>query len=125
MENVKSHQRSTEQEIAEQAWKAVLTMKSKPDETKYRSLVRGATADLQISGLGQFLAFLKSKGKGEHIALYNHIKVYLSQKNSQCSDPLEWIATKASSTDYRKATTETMAYLLWVKRFAESELKKG
>jgi CRISPR-associated protein Cmr5 len=35
---------------------------------------------------------------------------------------LEWILRQDSST-YRRATTESLAFLNWLKRFAEAELK--
>ncbi len=37
---------------------------------------------------------------------------------------LDWITSTASSTDYRRATTECLAFGNWLRRFAEAELKE-
>jgi len=36
---------------------------------------------------------------------------------------LHWIMTTASTEDYRRATAEAMAFLVWLKRFSEAEIK--
>jgi len=35
-----------------------------------------------------------------------------------------WIAQTASVAEYRRATLEALAFLTWLKRFAEAELVK-
>jgi len=37
-------------------------------------------------------------------------------------DFLNWLVNKAETSQYRRATAETLAFLVWVKRFAESKL---
>jgi len=37
-------------------------------------------------------------------------------------DLVEWVSKEAKVADYRRATTETIAFLVWLKRFAEAEL---
>jgi len=40
-------------------------------------------------------------------------------------DLLDWVVNNATSQQYRLATTEALALLQWLKRFAEAELPKG
>jgi CRISPR-associated protein Cmr5 len=87
------------------------------------------------NGLGQTLAFLCSKGKkegrfkadSEHAALYRHISKWVAKEMDWGGDDLltRLIDEDTGSDDYRRATTETLAYLVWLKRFAEAELKGG
>jgi len=38
---------------------------------------------------------------------------------------LEWIIKTATTEEYRRATSEAISFLIWLKRFAEAELPKG
>ena len=130
-----SRQRSLEQERAAKAWACVVqTRDSGKDYAKeYGSLAKRAPADIQSNGLGQTLAFWRAKGydKGkpknnganEHYQLLLHVSEWV--KNQLKYDQqllLDWIVQKASTDEYRRATAEAMAFLAWVKRFAEAEL---
>lgn len=121
-----SHQRSLEQERAEHAWNAVQSAKRalKDKGKELRSLARSAPASIQSNGLGQTLAFWKAKKEPHHSALYDALSDWLKkQLGVQSGDLVEWIATTATSLQYRHATAEAMAYLNWYKRFAEADLK--
>lgn len=83
------------------------------------------------NGLGQTLAFLKAKGRGEpgdeHIILFENIGGWLKKRLDElgsCDDVLEWIIGHANSQKYRLATMEALAFLQWLKRFAEAILPK-
>lgn len=119
---MRSRQRSLEQERANRAWQCVQEVKDRRGE--YRALARGAPADIQTNGLGQTLAFWRAKGNSEHLQLLEHVSAWLHTRLDLRARPdiVKWIATEASSDDYRRATVETMAFLGWVKRFAEAEL---
>jgi CRISPR-associated protein Cmr5 len=83
-------------------------------------------AQIQTNGLGQTLAFLRSKGKGrpdsEHQSLYNDLSSWVVvQMGWSNSDLLKKVLENDSAT-YRRATAEALAYLIWLKRFAEAEL---
>ena len=81
-----SQQQTQEQERAAAAWKRILEIyppaqrqdeKVRQRASEYRALVRGAAADILTNGLGQTLAFLLAKDKGDkgkkptpHWALY-------------------------------------------------------
>lgn len=94
----------------------------------YGSLARKVPMLVLTNGLGQALAFLRSKGKddqaNEHNVLFRHVSAWtLSQvaPNAKDGDLLQWLLTNDSAA-YRRATTEALAYLVWLKRFAEAEL---
>jgi len=117
-----STRQTQEQERAAQAWKDVSDdVKGKGFASEYKALVASAPADIQINGLGQTLAFWLSKGKGEHKTLYRHLSTWVVQKMGQGDDLLRWI-TQTESTPYRRATVEALAFLGWLKRFAQAEL---
>jgi len=57
--------------------------------------------------------------------LYQHITEWLKQQLKLNGDLLEWIVNSANSQQYRLATMEALAFLQWLKRFAEAVLPKG
>jgi CRISPR-associated protein Cmr5 len=95
---------------------------------------------IQINGLGQTLGFLKAKGKKDekkpHYQLLLHLTNWMQDtKHFKASNSdvmrtgydglLNWITDpKTSSDDYRRATTECLAFGVWLRRFAEGELKE-
>jgi CRISPR-associated protein Cmr5 len=134
-----SRQRTLEHERAELAWSFVQGVKNNPDndvKKKYAGLAHKAPADIQTNGLGQTLAFWRAKATAKeagkesaeniaHRELLGHIKGFLNSEVSMGlneSDIVEWIAKKAKTDEYRRAASETIAFLIWLKRFAESEL---
>jgi len=130
--SAKSLQRTLEQERAQQAWACVQEVTNKPQEfkKKYGSLARKVPMLVLTNGLGQTLAFLKAKGKNdpadEHTVLFRHLSNWvLSQVASSTpasnGDLLQWVLQNDSAA-YRRATMEALAFLAWLKRFAEAEL---
>jgi CRISPR-associated protein Cmr5 len=112
-------------------------------ESEYCSRARGLNAMIQQNGLGTTLGFLKSKSKIENDErgrpLYNapylllqHLSEWMRVQNFVSADNeyrgydglLLWIIKVASSDDYRRSTTECLAFGLWLRRFAEAELKE-
>lgn len=111
-------------------------------QKEYRSLARGLNAMIQVNGLGQTLGFLKAKGKikvedgiqkrNAHFYLLVHLTHWMHDHfddtiadaiDSKNDGLLEWVTHTASSSDYRRATTECLAFGTWLRRFAEGELK--
>jgi CRISPR-associated protein Cmr5 len=117
-----SAQQSLEQKRAQAAWTAVKNVSEKKKE--YKALANNAPADIQINGLGQTLAFWRAKGKGEHKAIYSAVSDWVTKqlKATHTDGLLGWIMNEATSQQYRQATTEALAFLVWLKRFAEAEL---
>lgn len=131
--NTKSNLRTMEQERAAQAWKCIQEVAHKSSELKkkYGSLARKAPMLVLTNGLGQTLAFLRSKRKNHEEDAYNVLLSHLSRwvlhrlgvPESLRGDLLEWVLRQDSnSTTYRHATLEALAFLNWLKRFAEAEL---
>lgn len=124
-----STRQTQEQRRAAQAWRDVRDeVKDKGFAGEYKSLAACAPADIQTSGLGQTLSFWRSKGwdrgkpkNNEHTALYNHVSSWVMQEIDESGDLLRWI-TRTDSTRYRQATVEALAFLGWLKRFAQAEL---
>lgn len=91
---------------------------------RYRQEVMGLPAMILVNGLGQTLAFLKSKGAGsqnEHAVAYRHLNDWVLPRLSRAGDLLEAI-TQMDVTTYRLAQAEALAMLGWLKRFAEAEI---
>jgi CRISPR-associated protein Cmr5 len=117
-------------------------------ESEYCSRARGLNAMIQQNGLGTTLGFLKAKGKllrdkqdqplydTQRRLMYNapylllqHLSEWMrEQKFIPPGDShdglLSWITNTAKSDDYRRATAECLAFGLWLRRFAEAELKE-
>ena len=121
-----SQQLRSEQQRAAHAWKKIDDIQNDTgiDQKQYGSLVRGLPAMLQSNGLGQTLAFLKAKAKGDlrsvHMILYNHLAEWVGKCVNSQGDLLGWVITQRSDT-YRRATTEAITYALWLRRFAEAQ----
>lgn len=132
-------QKTTEQERAASAWDNVNQLDGAGEKTqkKYGSLARGLPAMIQTNGLGQTLAFLRAKGKGDpqdhQQMLYDHVAKWgfkrltgnnkakqLPDAGRSTADLLEWLIHNDSAV-YRRATTEALAYALWLRRFAEAK----
>ena len=103
---------------------AVVGSMNAKEKKEFRSLARGAAADIQINGLGQTLAFWKAKGETAHLKLFGALSGWIKQQQTFTdANLLIWIRNPDTTTDdYRRATAEAIAYLIWVKRFAEAEL---
>jgi len=121
--------RTLEQERAKHAWDCVQEVKDKPFAGDYRTIAVKVPSLIATNGLGQTLAFLKAKGKGEpgneHEVLYRHLTDWVGRKVNADGDLLSWLVNTATSQQYRLATMEALALLQWLKRFAEAELPKG
>ncbi len=131
-----NRRRLIEQERGLCAWRHVTEAKERLGEKQkeYRSLARGLNAMIQMNGLGQTLAFLKAKGKegqnGQatqtpHGLLYQHLSSWVGeQMGTRGKSLLDWIVdAETSREEYRRATVECMAFGIWLRRFAEAELK--
>lgn len=103
-------------------------------QNEYCSTVMKLSALILTNGLGQTLAFLKSKGKGDKTKpqekVYQHLQEWLIS-----TDVISWgRITKGElierimlidSNKYRLVTMEVLSFLNWLKRFADAILKNG
>ncbi len=125
-------QRTLEQQRAAAAWQDVVRVKAQSFASEYGQLARATAALVQLHGLGQTLAFLVSKRPDKpndvnaHLQLARNLSRWVSKQvlGQELDDLREWIVRQASVAEYRRATLEALAYLTWLKRFAEAELVK-
>ena len=126
-----SRQRMLEMERAEAARECVkrsVVEKREKDRNfarGYAQTVRSAGADILTNGLGQTLAFWRAKGKKDKyfLQLLDDLSEWMKGKlEMEAVSLLDWVVTKATPTAYRRALKESMAFLAWVKRFAEAEM---
>src|SRR5260221_2147344 len=132
-EQQETRRQTIEQERGGQAWEDIREIKKLHNEDlekKYRSLARGLNAMIQINGLGQTLGFLKAKSKqkeNEHFYLLGHLTQWMqhhftarniSMMSNGYDGLLSWVLDKdTDSADYRRATTESLAFGTWLRRF--------
>ena len=99
-------------------------------------MFRGAPADILNHGLGQLLAFLRSKGykngradnSKSHALLYQHLSCWVCREMGwEGDDDLLRKLTEDDITTayYRRATGETVAYLVGLKSFGGGALEGG
>ena len=80
-------------------------------------------------GLGQTLAYLLAKSKGQaddaHRLLFNHLSEWVLKRMPPAgtASPEHLLAALMAGdlTYYRRATVETLAYISWLKKFVEAE----
>lgn len=127
-------QQTLELERARFAWAKVASVKRQSFEGEYESWAQKLPVLILTNGLGQTLAFLKSKANGEgkpakaQSELFEHLTDWLKDTRTipwESTEPdlLERIVNSSSDT-YRVATSEALAFLTWLKRFAEGYLEK-
>lgn len=125
--------RTLEQDRANYAWNCIRKIKDlqkEEIEKKYKSFVKKSSALLLTNGLGNTLAFYQSKFGGSsseaqaYKLLYEHIDGWLKNQNLIDQHVVQWIiAENTSSLEVIKATKETLAFINWLKKFADAELK--
>jgi len=113
-------QRLSDQSRAAQAWQDIGQVRT-TSQAEYGSLARKLPALIQVNGLAQTLAFLRSKPDKDHFKLiYRHLDLWVGSHIGAEGDLLEWIVAQ-NSAQYRRATTEALAFAMWLRRFAEAK----
>ncbi|HEY9786346.1 MAG TPA: type III-B CRISPR module-associated protein Cmr5 [Candidatus Obscuribacterales bacterium] len=126
-----SLQQTTEQRRAARAWSNISAIKGQDYEGRYGAVAKKFPALVLTNGLGQALAFLRAKNKPQHRAFYKHVSSWVTAQtygiegDDKLLERLIGAAPgyESSSDIYRRATTETLAFINWLKRFAEAELE--
>jgi len=116
---------------AEFAYKCAVEAKDKNYKSEYRSHVKKIPTMILSNGLGQTLAFIKSKSKegNAYELIYKQLMDYMKSEHTsrinmpkEKNDLTEWVINVDSST-YRYITQEILAFLNWLRRFAEGLIK--
>jgi CRISPR-associated protein Cmr5 len=101
--------------------------KDSKKQKEYKSYTRKIPTMILSNGLGQTLAFIKAKSKKEkaYDLIYQQLTEYMKSDHTarikmpqEKNDLVEWVISCNSST-YRYITQEILAFLNWLKRFAE------
>ncbi len=116
--------RTLGQKRAEFALNKVVAIQPEKKE-KFKPFSAGAPAMILQNGFGEALAFWISKGKNEHMTMFNIVKEWLCQNNlSTGQSKTDFILniSQMDQTKYLTAQKETLALLEWVKRYANAGL---
>lgn len=125
---IPSKPQTLDQRRASHAWDVVQRAKQKQDPhrnqdpKKFGGQAKRLPIRIMAAGLGQALAFLQAKdyAPGLLAELSAWIGERIPLKQGEPADLLERIV-KGDSEFLRRATDETLAYLVWLNRFAEAE----
>lgn len=135
-----TRRQTVQQRRAQYAWACIEAIQDGKQRTDYTSTVRKAPSLIISNGLGLALAFLLSKGKNKagtaadahnpEGRLYLHLQDWLCDKEGaplkprvkDAKNPYRLVDALVDSPSslYRQVTTETLAILEWLKRFAEA-----
>lgn len=129
------NRKTLEQKRAKSAWDEIQKIKGELFESEYASWAKKLPVLVLTNGLGQALAFLKSKSNGNSNTataqrkLLEALNRWLLNPSTfkwedNSSDVLQRIVESSSDT-YRLATMEALAFLNWLRRFAEGYLEKN
>lgn len=123
--------KTLDQRRAHHAWETVASVAERKDRDDFKRAVMNLPAQVVGSGLGPALAFLWAKGKNEHLlqalsdwVLDKHPNP-TSTRPAPAADALLKQFKQTDTVFLRRATSETLAYLQWLKRFAEAELPEA
>lgn len=116
--------RTLGQKRAEFALDSVIRI-SPNNKKNFKPFSAGAPAMILQNGFGQAIAFWISKGKEEHMTMFNIVKDWLCQNNmAEGQNHTEFIKNLSTMPQerYLSAQKETLALLEWVKRYANAGL---
>lgn len=106
--------------------------KNKQIQKEYRSYARRIPQMILTNGLGQTLAFVFSKKKegNAYDLVYEQMKDYMNSPHVSViqkpndKDLIEWVVS-LNTHEYRYVEEEILAFLNWLRRFAEGLLEEG
>lgn len=92
----------------------------------YRSYVEALPATVAMNGLGQAVATLRSKQKPPHELLHDHLQSWLCADDGPFHGQATLLPAIAESDQrtYVHAQAEALAYLTWLKKFAQAEWER-
>ncbi len=104
----------------------------KKNKENYLSYARKIPTMILSNGLGQTLAFVKAKAKdgNAYELLYAQLTEYMKSDSAvkikmlpDKNELIEWVIS-CDSKEYRWITQELLAFLKWLKRFAEGMIEE-
>lgn len=101
--------------MAERAYLRAHAQRDKGEAEEYGRLCRNFPMLVHTSGLSQAIAFYQAKGHAG----------YLDDLADVLDQPGAWSTVRSALLpQYRRLTLDVMSAALWLKRFAEAELKQ-
>ena len=105
-------------------------LEAEVDNGEAKSWIEKLPALIQTNGIGQALAFYKSRTNvqaARHV--YRIVSAWLKvqfniQGKKDEEDILQWLTEQATPQQYRHAQAEAQAYLRWLKQLGKAQLKK-
>lgn len=99
----------------------------------YKSYAESISATIVMNGLGQAAATLLAQAKGEdgrhdaHRRLFDHLEDWLCDSRSRTGlrKPLMESLINGDQSAYCHAQAEALAYLVWLKKFAQAFITKS
>ncbi len=108
--------------------------KAKDFRDDYKSRAESLPASIVMNGLGQACAMLLAQAKGQsgdhdpHRLLYDHLQDWLRGREGAAIYPENQDLVKAvigdGQREYVRAQVESLAYLNWLKKFAQAYLAR-
>ena len=90
-------------------------------QKKYKTSAKKLPVLIKTNGLGQALAYIQTR----NATLYQQLTGWLRGKSLiQENDDLVCAVISMESDQYRRVTTETLAFLNWVRRFVDGLMPK-
>jgi CRISPR-associated protein Cmr5 len=119
-------QATREQQRAKHALAKIKTVAAKLAR-EYKSYAESLPTMVVVNGLGQACATLLAQAKGDpddaHRLLYDHLEDWLCVHNAAYDrKPLIEAIIKGDQDQYVRAQFEALAYLTWLKKFAQAQL---
>ena len=106
--------------------------KAKKFREEYESCAKSLPANIVMNGLGQACAMLLAQAKGKsadqdaHRLLYDHLQDWIRGRDNAAVYPNDQDLVKAvinhGQGEYVRAQFESLAYLNWLKKFAQAYL---
>ncbi|QDT31142.1 type III-B CRISPR module-associated protein Cmr5 [Thalassoglobus polymorphus] len=114
---------------------ALSKVREVPDklQSDYQTLVKGFSATIVTNGLGQACAMLLAKAENKdasnsaHRRLYEHLSDWLLTEAKVYPDDTKELIEAVighGQSQYIRAQAESLAYLDWLKKFAQAYLSK-
>lgn len=129
------NRKTLEQKRAKSAWDEIQEIKKESFQSEYASWAKKLPVLVLTNGLGQTLAFLKSKSNGDSRTAKAQGRLLETLNGWLLTPPtFKWEnnnpdilqrIVESSSDTYRLATMEALAFLNWLRRFAEGYLEKN
>jgi len=116
-----------EQGRAEFAYQCAKTASGTSIKEDYKSYVKKMPMLIKTNGLGATLAFVKSKAKkgDAYGTIYQNISAWLVKQGLiEKNEELLEVIIQKDSPEYRQITIEVLAFLSWLKRFADGLFNK-